>query len=205
MHAKDDIRLIKVYDGLVFSFQVLSLNYQNLHNSCILIPNENEKLVLSFSKCWSIIDTTHRIREIAQSIPGLSKKNKILKNFLKSTSLAKEFRHYIQHLRRELSNNPPNNYPVFGSLSWIDKNDNSKCHTIILGSQIGKQNYFSCIYDRINDKWLSNVCLSINNSTFNFDPIFDEVMKFKKFILDWIEKTYNKDINKIKRYPIFTT
>jgi len=205
MHAKDDIRLIKILEALSFSFGVLKYNYNNLYNNCIDIPNSNENLIAALSSCWSIIDSVHRIREISQAIPGLSKKNNDLKIFLASTKKAEDFRHYFQHLRSELSKIPPNGFPVFGSLSWIDNEDITKCHTILLGAKVGKQSHYSCPFDTRNNRWATKVCLSINKTSFLFDPVFAVSKNFHKKIMSWIKDTFDKEIKVKTKIPILTS
>ena len=54
-------------------------------------------------------------------------------------------------------------------------------------------------------KWVSKVSLSIENFSFNFDPIFNASMKFKNFILPWIKSNYKLGIDIKNRLPIITT
>src|SRR5918994_8011768 len=64
-----------------------------------------------------------RLRDLAQSIPGLGRKDPELKRFLATTELAERCRHYIQHLRQELADIEDHADPVWGSLSWEDPAD----------------------------------------------------------------------------------
>ncbi|HJW87537.1 MAG TPA: hypothetical protein VJ440_12970 [Candidatus Brocadiaceae bacterium] len=104
MHASSDIRIVKCLDGLHYSFEILRYVYSSLHEACAKIKDDQEALIPAIWLCWSFVDVLHRIREIAQALPGLSGKDKELVSFLKETNLAEEYRHYIQHLRAELSN-----------------------------------------------------------------------------------------------------
>ena len=103
MHASSDIRIVKCLDGLHYSFEILGHIYSSLHEVCARVKADNSLLVPVLWRYWSFVDVVHRIREVAQALPGLSKKNKELIAFLDATALAEEFRHYIQHLRSELS------------------------------------------------------------------------------------------------------
>src|SRR5262245_144033 len=113
-----DLRKLRCMDGLHYSFQMLELSHDSLWTICCGIPGDNFNAVRGLASCWSFIDSLHRIREIAQAVPGLGRKHPEMRAFLDATELAEEFRHYIQHLRGELSHDPPNSFPVWGSLAW---------------------------------------------------------------------------------------
>ena len=204
MHASTDIRKVKCLDGLHFSFELLEYNYSGMHESCIAINNDQKNIIPALSKCWAFVDLVHRIREIAQALPGLSGKSEKLRNFLGETNVSEDFRHYIQHLRRELSKKDINNFPAWGTLSWVDSEDESVSHLVVIGAQIPGTTYSGCIYDRFENKWVSKVCLAVSGLSFNFDPIYEECMKFKKFILPWIHSTYEPGIKATEKSPIIT-
>lgn len=130
-----DIRKIRCLDGLHFSFQLLKHNYAGLWETCCKIPIDNSQAIPALAACWGFIDALHRIREITQSVPGLSAKHPEMRVFLAATSLAEDYRHYIQHLSNELAKDPPNTFPVWGSLSWVDKTNSQRTHTAILGAR----------------------------------------------------------------------
>jgi len=202
MHAKDDKRLVKIFEALSFSFGVLEYNYKTLYENCIKIPESNDYLIATLSACWSIIDSVHRIREISQVIPGLNNKNVSVKKFLSKTQNAETFRHYFQHLRTELAKKELDEFPVFGSLSWIDNKDESQCNTVLLGAKVSKLNHFSCPLNTKTNKWASKVCLSIGKLSFIVDVVFNESMVFKKMIMAWIKNTYGKEIIVKTKIPI---
>ncbi len=183
----------------------MEYNYKELYEKCASIKNNNEDLIPALSMCWSIIDSIHRIREISQAVPGLNKKDQNLISFLNETKIAEDYRHYIQHLRGELSKKNLNPFPVWGSLSWIDPDDECNSHLVIFGSQIEGTSYSGCVYDRFEGKWVSKVSLSIENYSFNFDPIYNASIKFKSFILPWIKANYKPGIDIKDKLPIIST
>ena len=205
MHASTDLRNLKCFDGLHYSFEILEYNYKELYKQCASIKNNNKNLIPALSMCWSIIDSIHRIREISQAVPGFNKQNQNLISFLNKTKIAENYRHYIQHLREELLKKKPNPFPVWGSLSWIDPDDESTSHLVIFGSQIEGTNYTSCVYDRFEGKWVSKISLSIESYSFNFDPIYNASMEFKNFILPWIKSNYKHGIDIKDKLPIIST
>ena len=204
MHASSDIRIVKCLDGLHYSFETLKYVYSSLHEVCSNITENQEALIPAIWQCWSFVDVLHRIREIAQAMPGLSKKDKELTAFLEATKLAEEYRHYIQHLRSELSKPNINPFPVWGSLSWVDPKDISKTYLVIFGAQIDGTSYSGCVYDTVERKWVSKVCLGVMDKSFNFDPIFEACTRFQVYIVSWALSTYKPEIRMKTELPIIT-
>jgi hypothetical protein len=204
MDSREDPRKIKCFDGLCFAFDILEYNYQGLHNACSIIKDNKKNLIPALSRCWSIIDQLHRIREISQAIPSLSHKNCQLVEFLEATQVAELCRHYIQHLRSELLEQPLAPFPVWGALSWVDHMDATKAHTVIMGTQLEGIQYASCVYDSFEKKWVSTVTLGVRGISVNFDQLYEEASKFRGFILSWIFKTYHKEIKITEVLPIYT-
>lgn len=203
-HASSDIRIIKCYDGLHYSFQMLRHVQNGLWEDCLRIPEDNSALIPALWRCWSFIDLVHRIREIAQTLP-ISGKTPELKLFLAETKIAEKYRHYIQHLRGELAKQPEENpFPVWGSLSWADAKDPTKCSTVFAGAQLPGTNYSGCVYDNLERKWASRVCLGTAKLAFNFDLIYDATLKFEEFIIPWMTSTYKPQITVQTTLPIIS-
>jgi hypothetical protein len=197
-------RKILCLDGLHYSFELLKYYYSDLHATCSSISADNSSVVPALASCWGFIDALHRIREISLSTPGINSKHKEMRFFLDATKLAEEFRHYIQHLRGELANNPPNTFPVWGSLSWIDIENENKCHTAILGARFEGTQITGCVYDRINREWVSKVCLGINHKSFNFDPIYKACLRFHDFIIPLLINGASEDVKFHNKLTILT-
>jgi hypothetical protein len=136
-----DLRKIRCLDGLYYSFQLLRYYHSHLWETCCKIPTDHSEVIPALARCWGFIDALHRIREIAQSIPGLSSKHAEVRFFLSASSLAEEYRHYIQHLRGELAREPQNPSPVWGSLSWVDDSNPQRTHIAILGAKVEGTQY----------------------------------------------------------------
>jgi len=204
MRAATDTRLVRCLDGLTLSFAMLQHMHADLHTVCASLKSNKESLPLAFLRCWSFVDTVHRIREVSQAIPGLSAKNSELRIFLDSTGIAEKFRHYIQHLRSQLAKSPGNTFPVWGSLSWVDPVDSLLTHTALAGAQVGETQYAGCIYDTHERRWVSKVALSVESNSFNFDPIFDACNRFRDFVIPWILSTYTPGVQLREELPIFS-
>lgn len=205
MHASSDIRIVKCLDGLDYSFRVLEHIHLSLHETCARIPADNSAVVPAIWHCWSFVDVVHRIRQIALAVPGLSKKNRELVVFLKATMLAGEYRNYIQHLRSELSKRDINPFPVWGSLAWVDPDDASLSHLVIVGAQVDGTSYTGCVFDTVEQDWVSRVCLGVNNKSLNFDPMFAACVGFREFVVPWMMSTYQPGIKVSSELPIIST
>jgi len=204
MVTQVEVRNICCFDGLHYSFELLGYFYQGLHKVCCAIPADNSKVIPALASCWGFIDTLHRIREIAQAIPGLSVKHQEMRAFLEATTLAEEYRHYIQHLRHELGKDPPNSFPVWGSLSWVDENKPDRSYIAIFGADIGGVNYTGCVYDTVEKKWVSKVCLGVNQKSFNFDPLYEACVRFKNFVLSYLLDSASENVKVHEMLPIIT-
>ena len=204
MHASTDLRLVKCLDGLHYSFALLEHAYDGLHQMCAAINTDRAQLVPVLSKCWMFVDLVHRIRELAQAIPGLSGKTKELRSFVKATQVAESFRHYIQHLRGELSKTEVNPFPVWGTLSWVDGDDSSKSHTAVIGASLPRVEYAVSVFDTHQRKWVSTVSLAVGNLSFNFDPIFEACCQFRDFVMPWLMGSYSPGITMVEDITIIT-
>lgn len=178
-----ELKKLRSAEALYYSYALLNLSHQAMWPACCKIPADNSELFVALAGCWSFIDSLHRIREILQGAPGINSKSAEMRSFLGATSLSEDYRHYIQHLRREVSKDPPNSSPVYGSLSWVDPIDQQLCHTALLGVGIENQSYTSCVFDTHENRWVSTVCLGVMGSSFNFDPIFVASEKIKNYAL----------------------
>jgi hypothetical protein len=204
MHVSSDTRLIRCLDGLDMSFAMLENIHAELYPTCAAIKADQRHLVLALWRCWSFVDAVHRIREIAQAVPGLSKKTAEVRSFLDATSIAEDFRHYIQHLRSELSKTPGNTFPVWGSLSWVDLEDQWLTHIAMAGARVGETRYVGCVFDRVKREWVSKVALSVNDLSFNFDPIFKHCTEFRDFVIPRLLGTYSLGINVREELPLMS-
>jgi len=199
-----DIRKVRCLDGLHYSFQLVKHYYAGLWETCCKIPTDHSEAIPALAACWGFIDALHRIREIAQSIPGLSAKHQEMRSFLGATSLCEDYRHYIQHLREELAKNPPNTFPVWGALSWVDESNNHRAHTAMLGAQVEGIQYTGCVYDTWEKRWVSKVCLGVGGTSFNFDPVFESVIRFEHFVIHHLRESVSEEVRLHDKLPILS-
>jgi hypothetical protein len=55
-------------------FAMFEQIHTGLHLTCASMKVDKRNLPAAFWRCWSFVDTVDRVREVAQAIPGLSKK-----------------------------------------------------------------------------------------------------------------------------------
>jgi hypothetical protein len=185
--AAKQARLLKVCDGLHYSLEMLKLSYRPLWDTCNEIPIKASKAVAAMQYCWTFVDSIHRLRELAQSIPTVAAKHQEIRAFLGATEVAERFRHYIQHLRSELSKSQTYPSPVWGSLSWVDVTNPNVARTAFLGTDIAGTNYSVCGWDTQEHRFISKVTLGLDNLALNFDPMFEAAARFEKFINDYVK------------------
>lgn len=199
-----ELRKIRCIDGLHYSFEMLKHFQENLYLDCCAIQEDNSRVIQVIAGSWGFIDALHRIREIAQSTPGINVKHQEMRAFLSATELAEDFRHYIQHLRGELANEPPNTFPVWGSISWVDPNKSNRCHTAMFGAQIQGTQFSSCVYDRQNNNWVSKVALVVNGKSFNFDRVYESAVRLRKYLIPAIIEGSSSEIELHEKLPIIS-
>lgn len=205
MHPKEDQRLFKFLDCIHYSLAILNTQYNDLSSILAkLTPSDSDQIIRALAVSWSIVDSIHRIREVAQNIPGLSGQTPQLKSFINDTNIVEDFRGYIQHLRNELAKIDLDNFPVWGSFSWIDKDNQEICHTALTGTVIGNIGVNSCAYDLHERKWVSKAVLAIKGRVFNIDPCYESAKQFCGFVLDWIKKVKTGQINEKKGIPVIS-
>lgn len=199
-----DIRKVRCLDGLHYSFELLKGYYDQLWETCCKILTNHSQAIPALAACWGFIDALHRIREIAQSIPGLSAKHPEMRAFLAASSLSEDYRHYIQHLRGELAKDPPNTFPVWGTLSWVDQSNIHRTYAAILGAQIEGTQYTGCVYDTFENRWVSKVCLGVGGKSFNFDSIFESIIRFESFIMPYLKEGLSPKVQLRETLPILS-
>lgn len=200
------VRRIKVLDGLFYSFKLLDHHHAQLYPTCSKVRENSSMAVAALAACWGFVDVFHRARELAQLVPGLSRRNPELKRFLQKTHLAEEYRHYIQHLRGELANTESHGFPVWGSLSWVDADDESVSHTAMIGSlpPDARISYSGAVFDTVEKKWVSRVSLGIRGSLFNFDPMLEAARSFETFVIPYILERCEPKTEYIAQLTIFS-
>ncbi len=190
MHVRDDPRLMRFRDGFWFSREILQREHAELETLRLqLYPNSMGGAVHAVATAWQIVDVVHRVRDLAEGMPGVNKKaGSCTRAFLDATAIAERFRHYVQHLRGEVSKTEVNRFPVWGSLSWVSASDDRTLHTTFLGVMRPGIEFHAGVFDAQGNRWVSRVSLSIGHVHFNVDPIVGETTAFCDHMLSVIDE-----------------
>ena len=78
-------------------------------------------------------------------------------------------------------------------------------HTALAGAQVGETRFVGCVFDTVERKWVSKVALSVNDLSFNFDPIFVACTRFIDFVVPWILAKYSPGIQLREELPVMST
>jgi hypothetical protein len=189
MHAKDDPRVLRFRDGFWFSRALLRREHAELEVLRVrLSPDSLEEVLHALATVWQVVDAVHRIRELAEAMPGLNKGNAWVRRFLGATATAEEFRNYVQHLREELSKPDVDRFPVWGALSWVTDSDERRIHTAFTGAMLPGTEIRTGAFDSHQGRWVSRVALSVKGLIFNVDPVVEEATTFCDHVLSVIER-----------------
>ncbi|HVU36864.1 MAG TPA: hypothetical protein VHC95_00875 [Opitutales bacterium] len=180
-------------DGLRYSFAMAALATTRLKAALDEIYFRIEKeecceelIPAVMLDAWTIVDICYRVRQLIQQTPGLSQRLPEIQTFLHSTTQADKLRHYVQHLRSEISNASTSSSPVWGSLSWIPS-FNKICHTIFTGNLLDGISVRSISYDREASRFTSELILEAGGIEIDLKEISDGLAKLKIFICAWID------------------
>lgn len=189
MHAKDDPRLMRFRDGFWFSRRILLREHAELESLRLkLSPSSVDEAVHAVATAWQIVDVVHRVRDLAEGVPGVNKRSgSRTRSFLDATAIAEKFRNYVQHLREEVSDPEVARFPVWGALSWVAP-DGQTLHTTFLGVMRPGTEFHAGVYDAKECRWVSRVSLSVDRIHFNVDPIVAETTAFCDHILSVIDE-----------------
>lgn len=125
--ALQDRKLLFFLDGLRYSFEVAFQNHEILRKTLNEIEQadqqapEDDQVVRAIASAWILIDVSHRIRELVQTVPGLKQKLPRLQLFIKNTKNVETLRNYVQHLRTGITDLPTPSTPLWGVISWVSR------------------------------------------------------------------------------------
>jgi hypothetical protein len=119
---------ILFFDGIRYSVEMTVLAYHRLRtvatelSRAVSLTKEPDPTLFTaaLADAWSIIDSTHRLRELISDAPGFTKKQRSveLRVFNDRTADVETLRHKVQHLRGEIRTVAETDHPVWGVLSW---------------------------------------------------------------------------------------
>lgn len=152
-----DRRMILFLDGIRYSFQIFELASTRLSHTLEDLsfidqnPVElNSRIASAISDAWTMIDSTHRLRELFQQIPGLRRKEPKLQLFMRRTAITEDLRNFFQHFRNEIDAFVDHSMPLWGAISWIytdKKTGEEQNFSIMPGTFFLGASVFSCDFN----------------------------------------------------------
>jgi hypothetical protein len=88
-----DVRKIRCWDGIHYSYAMLRLFHPLIYSSCLKIKTVPRGVVNAIAACWGFVDAMHRLREISLATPGLNQRSPEMRKFLQRTADAEACRH----------------------------------------------------------------------------------------------------------------
>jgi hypothetical protein len=116
-------RLLLYLDGMRYASAICQASYEralavlrSFEFGQKSAPVLTKQAALAIADTWSIVDSTHRVRLLAQRMPYSRLLRPEFEPFERSTRAVEELRHYVQHLDEKISSLPENSTPVWGRL-----------------------------------------------------------------------------------------
>ena len=168
-------RFATLYDTAKRCLIILDALYLELerHLQAIADPNgiaDKSAVAVGIYTCvFSIIDFGNRFVQIVDAMPLISKKQPELKQLHKATESLTQSRNYVQHMRNHLSKTATIDFPILGSIAWIQDDRNF----VILPTQ-STEGYAvpSIPYDRETMRYSCKYqfCFALNHTELRWIP-----------------------------------
>jgi hypothetical protein len=134
---------------------------------------------------WQLIDTTYRIRGLAEQVKGLSHKLPEYQLFQRNTASTESFRNFFQHLNSEIPKLPTKTNPIIGALSWVTKVP-SKSRTIVYGTFPKDGSFHSLAVDTWAGRFATKLEFTAGQKDLDIDNVHKEVTRFRIFFSKWL-------------------
>jgi hypothetical protein len=136
---------------------------------------------------WSLVDVTNRLRELVQQAPGLKKKDPDLQRFLRTTANVETLRHYVQHLRNQISRGPEKSTPVWGVVAWVSATDRNRSFSMLTGSPHPSHSIYTIAVDTHEGRFAHDLILSVNNVLIDVPQLLDQIRQLSPIVERWAE------------------
>ena len=109
-------------DGIRYSIAMVSQAYQRLRDIMLRLSDDRQPSDADFTNVfldsWSIVDSSHRLRRLITSMPGLKQNDPKIVLFLQRTAGVENLRNFIQHANGDIRDLVDQQRPFWGSVSW---------------------------------------------------------------------------------------
>lgn len=189
-------------DGIRYCFEIFELVSLRLARTLHEIGQRDNAsnpiaplIVEATTDAWTLIDTTHRLRELLQQTPKLKKHEPELQVFLRRSKSIEKLRNYFQHFRTEIHSFADCGLPLWGTLSWVSGGDSSELpsnHCIIPGTFFNDCRAVGCTFDTHEGRFVERIVMHAGEMRIDLADLHDAVEQFVRFYIGWFEQTFNE-------------
>lgn len=143
-----------------------------------------------------VVDSTHRLRELVQQMPGLKQKDENVQLFVRYTRTVEQLRHFVQHFRTEIDSHVGSLMPLWGTLSWSHFDEEShrpESHTIVPGTYYRGVRILGCTFDTQSLRFIERIVLHAGDARVDLADVYDRVERFSSWFEQWVLDTITGD------------
>jgi hypothetical protein len=196
--AVDHRRVALHFDVLRYSFAMAKLAAERMRDTLDEVASRHRKeqhseecVISALLDAWSLVDMSHRARQVIEQLPQLPRSEVWVRSFLRRTAKVEKLRHHVQHLRRSV-NDPTAAEPVWGALSWIPRDEPDACYTIFSGNLIEGHSAQSISYDTVESRYTAEVELSAaGGSRIDLWHVGQTLQQLRTDLVEWMRQTPN--------------
>jgi hypothetical protein len=195
-----DRRTVLYLDGIRYCFHIFDITSTRLAESLQSLSSRDQasdlladRIATAIADAWTLIDSTHRLRELLSQVPRLKKSTPELQVFLRSTASAEGLRHFYQHFRTEIDQFVSAGAPLWGSLSWIHTdpaNGENSCYIAAPGTFFQGAAVPSCTIDTFHNKYVERVAFFAGSAKIDLAELSDQVHQLCVWYTDWYASTF---------------
>ncbi len=199
-----DRRQTLFFDGVRYAAEMSHLALARLLDTLPAIPAAEggtpeyaDLITASMIDAWTVVDSTHRLRQLLMQFPKVKQNLPFLQVFYRTTAGVERFRNVIQHLRKEIAGLAQSGLPVWGSLTWRAQIDPATGEEASFGVCAGTFYAGAKIYlpqggDRLAEP-IGRVCLNIGHMTLDLGEITRSAEPVIRYFERDLAKQFSED------------
>lgn len=125
------------------------------------------------------IDFAHRFGQTVDALPRVSKKSPELSQLRSALKNIEYARNHLQHMRGDLGSNESLDYPILGSISWIE---DEWCFSIAAAQPIAAA-FASIAFDLQRGQWVGRVQYTVKRVPIELSLTLEEMRRAYAFLL----------------------
>jgi hypothetical protein len=156
-------------------------------------------VLMATMDAWTIIDSTHRLRQLLTSMPGLSHRLPEIQIYNRKTKIAEDLRHYVQHLTGDIITVATIGVPLWGILTWRTKDDvdgAQNSHSVIPGTYFPDLVSSFAVFGYKVEESISDIKLEVRNMIADLEELVDAIKPvIKLFENNLLEQRKHNNFN----------